>query len=67
MSCRKKANPGRRFGSAMKLTLFTQRVVGGARVFACGQRAGKQQVTGGRLVLGAGEGGVSATAAQGLV
>lgn len=42
-------------------------VVGGAGVFACGQRAGEQHVAGSRLVLRAGEAGVPAPAAQRLV
>lgn len=50
----------------MRLTLFILRVVGvvgGAGVFACGQRAGEQHVAGGALVLRGGKGSISAPAA----
>lgn len=50
-----------------KLTLLALHVVGGDGVSACGQRAGEQYVSGGRLVLRVGEAGLSAPAAQRLI
>lgn len=52
---------------SVTLTLFALRVAGGARVFACRQRAGEQHVARGCLALGAGEADVSVPAAQRLV